>query len=174
MLSQDTWSLFCYLTTYQLKYPWLLGLCSWHTGLSFLALPTLRLTGPTSIITVHSLKLLKHVPCPGHGFTVNPVVIFMRLPHSLLRRHYRSICYFWWCQERTLTHVFVMLSMFHILIGSSYISTYICKNLQKKILACTSRHGSGETNMTSIHEDMGLIPGLANFVKDLAMLWVVV
>ena len=35
----------------------------------------------------------------------------------------------------------------------------------------SSRHGSVVTNPTGIRGDMGLTPGLAQWVKDLALLW---
>ena len=48
---------------------------------------------------------------------------------------------------------------------------YACKLVlqNQNIFGGSSYCGSGETNLTSIHEDMDLIPGLAQWVGDLAL-----
>ena len=45
---------------------------------------------------------------------------------------------------------------------------------EKKQTHGSSYHGTAETNLTRNHEDVGLIPGLAQWVKDLVLLWSVV
>ena len=49
----------------------------------------------------------------------------------------------------------------------------LCKVMTRTV-HWSSRRGSGETNLTSIHEDTGLIPGLVQCIKDLVLLRAVV
>ena len=45
-----------------------------------------------------------------------------------------------------------------------------CKSLHfNKQIFWSSHYGSLETNLTSIHEDIDLIPGLTQWVNDLAL-----
>ena len=47
---------------------------------------------------------------------------------------------------------------------------WVPATLLKWVVLWSSHHGSAETNLTSIHENEGLIPGPAQQVKDLALL----
>ena len=48
---------------------------------------------------------------------------------------------------------------------------YIWQKYSSKIKARSSCGGSVVTKLTSIHKDAGVIPGLAQWIEDLALLW---
>ena len=66
----------------------------------------------------------------------------------------------------------VPLIYFPILAPPHYVQ--IPKTYLKISLHGSSHCGTVETNLTSIHEDVGSIPGLAQWVKDPVFPWAVV
>ena len=70
-------------------------------------------------------------------------------------------------QEAVITHSSAVAHCHHH--GDQRVSTNEKEGLIIPIRS--SRRGSAEMNLTSIQEDAGLIPGLAQWVKDLVLPW---
>jgi len=66
--------------------------------------------------------------------------------------------------------LFLVTNIYLVTIVLTLFEQWLIKSEHAEVDGRSSHCGSAETNLTSIHEDTGSIPGLTQWVKDLVLL----
>ena len=79
-----------------------------------------------------------------------------------------------WFVQWVLSSAVITFSYVPVLLVSKHVNGFMIRKKRILFTTASSHRGSEEMNLTSTHEDTGLIPGLTQWVKDLALPWSVV